>query len=424
MQKTILLYSLSVGINRGAFLILMPFLLGVLSNEGIGYFSYAQILIQLFAPLLSLNIFTAISREGADDSEKGKYIYLKTYLPICVSIVSVTSCLYLLTPNFVETIYLWGLFIGGIEGLHNMQLSYLRSADKNIQFFSFSVAKTIGLLISFFVFHYFTHITDINYYFLIQTIWFVLLYCIFHLLIGYKIDAKYDISIQDAIKFSVSIIPHSIALWVIMGAGRYFIKFYQGIEVLGFFSRYYTLAMTLMILNSGISLVIPQYIIRDFTQWTSGNIKNKLAYRYSLACILLYAFLIGSIYLDYNYLHFFKIDFKAIALEFYFIFSGFYILCFYYIYSNILFALRKTVLLSSLTVVTAITSVLINALLTKYYGTFGASLSVFLVYLFYYFIFLFFCLKYEKGLLKSLREEILIISASLAVLLFLTFMFS
>ena len=82
MKKELVIYGLAIGINRGAVLILMPFLVSVLSTADFGLFSYSQILFQLAAPILSLNIIVSIAREGADDPKRGLFLYKKIFLPL------------------------------------------------------------------------------------------------------------------------------------------------------------------------------------------------------------------------------------------------------------------------------------------------------------------------------------------------------
>ena len=64
MVKSTLFYGITTGINKGAPLLLMPFLISVLSISEFGIYSLAQTLISLLTPVISLNGGAAILREG------------------------------------------------------------------------------------------------------------------------------------------------------------------------------------------------------------------------------------------------------------------------------------------------------------------------------------------------------------------------
>lgn len=417
MKKEFIIYGIAIAINRGAAIVLMPFLLYVLSDAEFGNYGFVQILMQFFAPILSLNLFTAIAREGADNPSDSAYIYQKTYIRIIiVSIIILIVLLRIQISISFDSSYLFGICLGCIEGLHNMQLAQQRAKENNLGFLFFSVLKTIGLLFISILFYFFTKNQDSDSYLILQFFWFLTLFIIYHkkTIIG-SVDSQIK-QLKEVVWLSVLIIPHSLAQWLITGSGRYFIKEFLGEIQLGFFSKYYNFAMIIMILNSAIGMVIPQQIIRNYQKWVYGDVKNKFLLYYSLLSLLIYVALIIGFYIDERSFYFLKINYKNIAFEFSFIFGGFYILGFYYFYSNVLFALKKNGVLSMITTLTALFSVIINFFLIKWFSLKGAAISVFITYIVYYLTTAIFGLKYEKPLQSSLKVELLILIITLLVI--------
>lgn len=419
MRKELLIYGVSVGLNRGAILVLMPILLHILSVQDFGLYSYVQLLFQLLSPILSLNIIVAISREGADNPAKGLYLYQKSLRPLILIIAAISLGTWVLTNVNVSIIYTWIILLAGIEAWHNMMLNVFRTLEKNWVFFVFSVSKTLGLLLIYVVYYHFTASKILNDYLLLQLIWFSCIGIIYHLtIVRYNIE-KYIISFSEAVKFSIILIPHSIALWLIASSGRFLLKELLGDYELGQYSKVFNVAMVLMIINSGIGIVIPQQIIKNYDEWIGSRLRPKFLFYYSLLTALLYCILICCIVIDSFYFKILKIDIELFLFDFLIIYLGFYLLGYYYIYSNLLFTLRKNKQLSIITSLVAVFSIIINYVLITKLEMFGASISIFLTYLIYSAITYIYSRKYEKKL-KGIAKDLLIMVCALLVLTTIT----
>lgn len=422
MKKELIIYGFSVGINRGAILILMPFLLHIFSVQDFGLFSYVQLLFQLISPIISLNIIVAMSREGADNPAKALYIYNKFLAPLVLITLSLSGLCYLLTWVNLESIYVWILLLAGVEAWHNMLLNYYRAVEKNWIFLFFSLAKTLGLLIVYWIFHSQKPDAILDHYLLLQLIWAIFIGVIFHILIKSNIKNKILVPLKDAIISSVILIPHTLALWIIASTGRFFMKELLGNYELGIYSKVFNVAMVLMIINSGIGIALPQQIIKNYSNWITGNLRYNYFKYYSLATVILYLSLLSGIWIDNNYLHLYKIDFDKYGFDFMFIFIGFYFLGYYYVYSNILFALRKNKTLALITTFTAILSVIVNYILIYNFRMVGASISVLTIYFLYYILTYIYAKKYEAKF-RSDKTEIIFLVSVLLMLFVLTNLF-
>ncbi len=406
MKKELIIYGLAIGINRGAVLILMPFLVSVLSTADFGLFNYAQLLFQLAAPILSLNIIVSIAREGADDPKKGLYVYKKFFLPLLVVALLLAACFHFFVDIEDAYIYTFALVLAGFESWHNMQLNVFRAFEKNWKFFLFSVLKTIGLGLLFGALYLYDNNAELHYYLMLQSGWFLILAIIFHTTIMKESEGEASLSLIDAAKFSMVLIPHSLSLWLIASSGRFFIKEMYGAFELGVFSKFFNVAMILMVINSGLGVVLPQRIIRDYDKWSTYLYRRGFIVNYSLAGIAMFLCLTGGIVIDSLFLHIIDIDYVKHGFSFTLIFSGFFLLGFYYVYSNILFALRKNKTLAIVTFTTAVFSIAINYMMVKSYALVGAAGSVGITYGAYWLYTLIMASRNEVSIKQSIWKEI------------------
>ena len=405
MKKELIIYGLAIGINRGAVLILMPFLVSVLSTADFGLFNYAQILFQLAAPVLSLNIIVSIAREGADDPLKGLFLYKKFFIPLLLVALTFAASFHLFGNLEDNYVYTFALLLAGFESWHNMQLNVFRACEENWKFFMFSVFKTIGLGVLFVILYYCDKESTLPYYLALQCVWFFVLALVFHVVITKKNKESTPLSLMEAAKFSMILIPHSLSLWLIASSGRFFIKEIYGAFDLGVFSKFFNVAMILMVINSGLGVVLPQRIIRDYDKWSNYLFRKRFIINYSLAALAMFLSLTIGLIIDYLFLHVLDVDYSKYGLSFTLVFSGFFLLGFYYVYSNILFALRKNKTLAMVTLTTAIFSILINYFLIKHFSLLGASMSVIVTYGVYWFYTFLMAAKSEAKLKNFFLKE-------------------
>ncbi|MFT6745856.1 MAG: O-antigen/teichoic acid export membrane protein [Glaciecola sp.] len=406
MKKELIIYGLAIGINRGAVLILMPFLVSVLSTADFGLFNYAQLLFQLAAPILSLNIIVSIAREGADDPKRGLFVYKKFFLPLLVVALLIATCFHLFVNIEDAYIYTFALVLAGFESWHNMQLNVFRAFEKNWKFFLFSVLKTIGLGLLFGALYLYDNQAPLEYYLALQCSWFFVLAVVFHTVIIKESEENASLSLLEAAKFSMVLIPHSLSLWLIASSGRFFIKEMYGAFELGVFSKFFNVAMILMVINSGLGVVLPQRIIRDYDKWSTYLYRRNFIVNYSLAGLAMFLFLTAGIVIDSLFIHIIDIDYSKYGFSFTLIFSGFFLLGFYYVYSNILFSLRKNKTLALVTLTTATFSIAINFIMVKNYALFGAAGSVAITYGVYWLCTFVMASKHEVSIKQSIWKEI------------------
>src|SRR5690606_14856233 len=179
-----------------------------------------------------------------------------------------------------------------------------------------------------------------------------------------------------------------------------------------------SLASIAMVINSGVSLVIPQHIIKAYEKWISPRHIYRFYLVYSAAFLILYVAVLLGIYIDRNYLRFVDYYDENIVLYMTFIFAGFYFLGYYYYYSNVLFYHRKSAIISRVTLVTSAINLIITIFLTYQIGILGAAIAAMITYIFY-FIFIYRASSSVEKRLKQGAFNLGVVSVVCALLLFM-----
>lgn len=416
LKLEFIIYSISIGLNRGALIILTPFLIATSTIQDFGVYNYVQILLQLFGPVLGLNLYTAISREGGDDYRYGNYIARKAFIPVIAISVFVALCLnYLNVNNYI----IWGICLGGIEACHNMILNTLRCMNRHFLYLAFTCLKTIGFIIILYCLKYF-----FNYTLFVESIIYIqigwaLIIAFFYQYVIIMREAFSFFSLKEAIIFSVTLVPHSLAQWIIAGTGRFFVKNLVGSAELGVYSKAFNLSMVLMVINSGIGLILPQHLIRNYSEWIGSRRRFTFFLWYSLTTI--FVFLLILVFLKLDELYFQLFNAENITVLFLLNFLSFYFLGYYYYYSNILFVHRKTRILTFITVAISIITIVINILLITFFGLIGAAVSSLVVYLLYLMLCIYFSVKEERSL--KIKKEVILSLSTVTLLVLLTFLY-
>lgn len=420
MKRQLIIYSVAIGINRGAVLIYLPILVHSLSVADYGEFSYIQILFQLLFPLICLNIASGISREGADQADKGVYLYKSFWPYVLFATFSFSLLAFFLGNIFSYKLLVYIVLLGGMEALHNMQLSLFRVYEKHIVYASFTISKTIGFLILVYTFKLLYSI-NLMQILVLQVIWHFLIFLVFSLSPLNKINFNQftRVKIKPILVFSLMLIPHIISQWAIGASNRIIVKHLLGTEVMGIYSIAYTLSMVLLLLQSGLATVLPQNFIKNPDLWLSPLFKAKFLYLYTASVLLTYFAMLLFLYINKFQIKIVNYGTSSIGYYFSILFSAFYILGYYYYYTNVLFLYKKAKWISSATLVTAIFSITCCFILTKYFQIAGAAISMLMTYIFYYISVFILATKLEARLSFNVLSDLIVpVFTVIAIILF------
>lgn len=421
-KKQALVYGLAIGLNRGSMLIFMPPIVALLGVKDYGLYSYIIALVFFLAPLISLNISAAIVREGADDISKATYIQRKSNIYILI-IGLILAGLF----ELINSYYYFAPFIGmtilmaTVEALSNGLLAHFRAKEEHYIYLIYSFLKISLFLSSIYLLKGVNHLNLEN-MIIAQVLVNSLLYFSFAFKVLFK-EKVTSVAMKPILIFTSLLLPHTLSQWLMNASNRVVIKHLIGEKELGVFSIAFSLASIGMILNSGISLVIPQHMIKSYNKWISPNFAKRFYVYYSLLFIGFYITILGGIYIDMNYSHIVKFYDKYVILYFTLIYLGFYFLGYYYYYSNVLFYNRNSALISKVTVITSFLSIGITILLTYILGTIGAAIGSLITYILYA-VFIFFASVKIEPILKAKSFHLVflgLISMTVVILISLLF---
>ncbi|MEQ8363062.1 MAG: oligosaccharide flippase family protein [Cyclobacteriaceae bacterium] len=370
-------YGSATAINRGLVLLALPFLGSFLTIEEYGIWTLSQVLISLIAPVLCLNGSAGIMREGANDRDLGfsifvKYVRLATKIAFVVCIVSV----FLKGDWILYTIYLTLL-----EAYLTLLISFYRSQDKHSLYFIAVLTKLVALFIAIYFSKTHDSLISLLQYQLAFGVGLLAPLFTLTLLNDRLKSLKYEFS--PVVIFSLNLLPHGIAQWILSGSDRLIIKSILGDSQLGYYSLAYTLSMSVMLVNSGLGMTIPVEIIRNYSRWVETDRRSRIILAYSILFLFISIGLMVTCLELKNNVPFLKDFNDVVAITMIWVLNGMYFLGIYLFYVNYLFYLRKSLQVSFLTAGAAIINIILTVWLVNLFGIEGAAVSTCISYLIY-----------------------------------------
>ena len=402
-------YGFSTALNKGLVLIALPLLIGILSLEEYGIWALIEVIVSLGAPLVSLNAASSIMREGIGNTTKGNIIfsnYLKLIVPIAVLIIIVST---IMPTGWLS----YTLLLIAKEAFMISILAWYRSQNKHFLYLLTTLTKIIALFIAAFI----TKTTPSLFLLLkYQIIIGSLLLVPFYLVAINTIRNSPKLSdFKSLLIFSLSLIPHGLSQWVLNASDRTIIKSILGNTDLGIYTLAYTLSMVFLLINSGLALTLPNHIIKNYNYWLNSSVRIKFLIIYSIVFTLISFTIVLVSYVFKPYFNFLDAIDNEVLILMKWILIGLYLLGVYLFYVNYLFYLKKSVVISAITMSSAIINIILTIIFVKFYGIIGAAISTFLSYFIYSALCIIFANKYEKLLRANVLNEIILILVSLSI---------
>jgi O-antigen/teichoic acid export membrane protein len=377
MKKDIIFYAFSTALNKGATLLFFPILTQMLTLKDFGIWSLVMVVSNLLIPLLSLNGAAGILREGSTEIENGLYL-LKKYiqLSMLIGIVSSISIFYIFSDNW----FFYSVLIALAETLLLLGLTYLRTMEESFMYFIISLLKTIAILLVIL----YAKENSISLNLLLQYHFFVVIVMALSLMIF--LTVKYHskvLKLTPVLFFSIALIPHSLSQWIMSSSDRIILEQMLGSTSVGIYSLAYNIALVLMLVNSGIALALPTYMIKNFKNWKDEKYDTKLIKYYTAISIILFFFVFSLYYIDLKYSHILGYYGDEMPILILVIYLSIYILGLYYFYANYLFYYKKAAIISKVTFKAALLNVLLTAIFIYFIGVLGAAVATFIAYVYY-----------------------------------------
>ena len=377
MKKDIILYSLSTAFNKGSVLLFFPLLTQLLTLEDFGRWSLAIIVSNLLIPVISLNGSAGILREGSENTAVGfRLLYLFSVIAVVIGMVSFFGASTADSPEWL----VYAIIIASAEAILLLALTFIRTQEKALTYFLINIFKALTLLslVLYAKEYSFSLPTLLFYHFMIVAFFATVVLCSL-----YRHYSTVVIAFKPIFIFCVALIPHGMSQWIMSSSDRMIIETMLGSESVGIYSLAYNIALILMLLNSGLSMALPTYMIKNYDNWISRGFDNLLIRYYTCVSLILYIFVLGLYLVDskkFKYLGYYG---NEMLLLIGIIFLSVYLLGLYYFYANYLFFHKKASVISRTTFLAATLNVVLTFVLIRFLGVVGAAVATLLSYVFY-----------------------------------------
>lgn len=341
-----------------------------------------QVLIQFISPLAGLNHTAAISRQYFEQETiriknyfgNGLYILIFTSLFTLLSILIFKTPIAELTgmpPNWLWVVVLFCF----CQNLAQSLLVIWQVKFKAKKFGLFRIARTsldVGLSILF--------ILGLGMSWqgrILGTVTAIVAFSILALLILWRkgwLSMKFNKAyIIDNLKFGAPLIPHTLGSVIIMFSDRLFITNMIGMEAQGLYSVGYNVAMIVYLFQNSFN--------QAWVPWFYGELKKdnprqkvrivKFTYLYFLLMIILVGFV--SFFAPWFFDTFLNSDYSSAIRFVFWIALGFGFNGMYKMIVNYIFFLKKTYIISIVSIATASLNILLNYFFIKKFGPIGAA---------------------------------------------------
>ncbi|MPS31255.1 MULTISPECIES: lipopolysaccharide biosynthesis protein [unclassified Salinivibrio] len=381
--KSLLLYGVSVALNRAGMLLLVPLSAIYVKPVFLGDLNIYLVTSSLLSVILTMNISVIIAREYYED-KCGVMHFVNMHNFIMLFMI---FALFLVSPFFYSNTLYWVVGFVLSECLFIVNSNLIRFQKGPYEYFKLTLLKFLFLLISFYFSVKQLGLRDND---LVLTIVIIIFVCnlgcsfltrdVVCLLKKPRevISLKRESFNSSYLIFAISLIPHSIAQWFNSSFDRLFVKWFFGSEKLGLYSFSYSVASLLLLVSSSYALGLPQLCVTNLKLVGSSKF-------YRIFFVINSVFLWGFIYLAKIVLPYFSnYDNKDIFSFVVILSCGLYFLFFYLYFSSSLFYERKGSLISKITFFVCLYSVFSLYPLSSYFGLLGVcmvTLSAYVIYM-------------------------------------------
>ncbi len=366
-------------INAAIPFLLLPVLTAYLSTSEYGELDIFYTTMSFLIPFIGLNLYSGITVFYYDKSvDNNKYIGTSLSISILSVVLLLIICgLFLIFyPQIIWKYHIILVVILAMFRVINENLStFWLISTQTVSFGVFKVTRTlfeILLSILFVVFFLWG---------VLGRIWSMLLvsglassYVLYIFVRKYKVKLIIDkILLRKGLLYSVPLILHSIGGYILNISDRYFIAGMVSDSELGIYSVAYQIGMAFYILQISFNQAWVPYFMKTINAPDFN--KNKIVkqtYLYAIVSIAVFAILWLCIPIFYWFV---DIKFHSgmnivpwVLLGF--LFNGFYLMV-----VNYLFAMKKTVIIATTTIIVGIINLFLNYFFIDLWGIKGAAIS-------------------------------------------------
>lgn len=367
------------------------------SLEDFGKWSLAIIVSNLLIPMIALNGSAGILREGSENKNTGfRLLHFFSLIAVTIGLLSFLGA----KAISLDKWFIYAIAIASAEAILLLALTYIRTQEKASLYFLINLFKALALfgLVLYAKKNGFSLLLLLQYHFFV-----VAFFAGVVLAFQYRHYVTARIDFKPILLFSIILIPHGISQWIMSSSDRLILKYMLGPESVGIYSLAYNIALVLMLLNSGIAMALPTYMIKNYQNWKTQGFDNKFIAYYTYLSILLLVAVMSLYALDFNYfgiLGYYGGEMLPLIAIIYF---SIYLLGLYYFFANYLFYHKKAGIISKTTFIAAFFNIVVTICFIYWLGVIGAAVGTLVAYIYY---------------LASIRYEALKVESTIQITLF------
>ncbi|WP_225464658.1 lipopolysaccharide biosynthesis protein [Vibrio vulnificus] len=412
MNRSFTHYIISELIIKGALFIALPLLTYFLSVDSYGRLSIINSVFTILFVFASLNLHTAISNSvmrGVEDIYscfKSVILFLIPYHLIFISFSIIISFKYGYF-NILETILI--VISCVFFSYVNTYLSILIAKKESVKYsFIFSVSKLLEIALMFGFVFLSSHLkldASLSKITAQLLVFFLVLLCILfneaHR-ISKVVKADFNVeSLKDALLFGVPLIIHVVSNALLAQSDRFFIDYYMSLREVGIYSFSYNIGMIILVpIMAWQSSWQPRFF-HHVKQNDVDEIRNVTTIMLEVITIVTIAVIAFSDVATYILG---DKDYYESILYIPMLIASNAMIHFYLIYSNYSFYLKRSVMISGLTLCSVIVNCVLNSIFIPKFGLFAAVVSTYMSYVSLFILHYLFSLRNEHELKVSVFD--------------------
>lgn len=394
LKKNLISYSVVNIINASVPFFILPILTFYLSPEDFGKLSIIQLLFTITLPFLLVNIYGLFKIEYSKLSFEEFKIFVSSIILIPIFVFFIIQILFFIFSDRLSEMFdipekwiILSPIVVLFQCIPTMIPVLFQAKKQPFNYGLFKISLTIlnmGLSLLFIILlvqGFEGRLYGIFYSYLIMT--FFGIFFLFKLkLIGLNISFTY---IKDALKFGIFLIPHSISGVVLSVSDKFFISNILGNEAVGIYSVAFQIASAVAIIMTSINQAWVPHLYEKLNAKPDNKAKRQIVIQtykimgfmffVSLCFVLMISF-IYQIFIDERYHS--GINFAKLLVV------GFMFQGFYFMVTNYIFYLKKSNLLSIITMSATIFNLILNYYLILLFGIYGVIYAMILCWFLFF----------------------------------------
>ena len=386
MIKNSIIYILTGAFSALIPILLMPYLIQNLAPQDYGLINLFSTCQLFLLPILGFSSNSAVSRQFFDSSINLS-VYIGNYFYILFGSVFLIVGLFFLFDNFIlsmtglSSIWLCLVLICSIaQNIIATRLSLFQVSERADRFFLFQCINiSLNIALTYFLISTFNYGKDGRIYAITISAIFLGIVSVYSLksegLIDLKLNTTY---LKDAIKYSSPLIFHSTAGSIMGMSDRFLITKLISLEATGIYSVAFQIGGALNLISTGINNAFIPWL---FKKLSDEQFDRKILIRYTYI-FYLFLFSIFGVYLLFDniinniLICFLPKEYSDAIKIIPFLLLATIFNAMYLSVTNYMFYLKKTLLLSIVTISIAIFNIFCSYFLISEYGILGASISM------------------------------------------------